>query len=220
MASTPRQTTISSGRFVADSSWILALALVVTLPSPGGASDGIVALQTAHPSCADDSDNTYVDCGNGTVTDNRTGLVWLKDATCYGDLSWHEAMEVVAGFSDIPDGSAVSGDDCGLSDGSSPGEWRLPSIAEWEVMVAHGLGLGCDPSITDDQGDGCWATTLECFLQGRNCSFEDVQSSAYWSSSTTSFSPNLAWEMLLDSGSVSNTFKTASKHLWPVRGGQ
>lgn len=200
--------------------FLLAALCSAVTPDRALAGDGIVALQTAHPSCADDSDNIYVDCGNGTVTDNRTGLVWLKDATCYEELSWHEAMEVVAGFSDIPDGSAVSGDDCGLSDGSSPGEWRLPSIAEWEVMVAHGLGLGCDPSITDDQGDGCWATTLECFLQGRNCSFEDVQSSAYWSSSTDSFSPTRAWEMLLNGGSVGNSFKTGSNYVWPVRGGQ
>ena len=36
-----------------------------------------------------------VDCGNGTVTDNRTGLVWLADADCLAEaVSWQEAMEL------------------------------------------------------------------------------------------------------------------------------
>jgi hypothetical protein len=42
----------------------------------------VVALQTVVPSCADDSANRCVDCGNGTVTNNDTGLVWLANADC------------------------------------------------------------------------------------------------------------------------------------------
>ena len=31
-----------------------------------------------------DNTNRYVDCGNGTVTDTVTGLIWLQDADCLG----------------------------------------------------------------------------------------------------------------------------------------
>jgi hypothetical protein len=58
------------------------LFLLVAIPPTSLAGDGVVALQTADPSCPDDSGKIYVDCGNGTVTDNRTGLVWLKNADC------------------------------------------------------------------------------------------------------------------------------------------
>ena len=101
------------------------------------AGDGVVALQTAGTSCADGSGNRYVDCGNGTVTDNETGLVWLANADCLGSVDWLTASEFVAGLSDKPEGSIAAAHDCGLSDGSSPGEWRLPSMEEWEAMVAE-----------------------------------------------------------------------------------
>ena len=114
------------------------------------AGDGIVALQTADPSCRTTTTPPprYVDCGNGTVTDNKTGLVWLKQANCIGAagggtgvplgrVNWHTAMEFVAGLSDLRDDPL----DCGLSDGSSPGDWRLPSVTEWqEMMRVRNLG--------------------------------------------------------------------------------
>ena len=54
------------------------------LGGPASAGDGVVALQTAAPTCPDDSGDRYVDCDNGTVTDNETGLVWLANADCFG----------------------------------------------------------------------------------------------------------------------------------------
>ena len=137
--------------------FVVLVLLIVALPLPSEAGDGVVALQTADPSCGDDSGDIYVGCGNGTVTDNRTGLVWLANANCLGQVTWYEAMESVAGLADSPPPpSAAAAHDCGLSDGSSAGEWRLPSIGEFEVMVADAVALGCDPTITDDTGLLCW----------------------------------------------------------------
>ena len=200
----------------------LVLVLIVAFPSPSPAGDGIVALQTADPSCADDSGNTYVNCGNGTVTDNRTGLVWLRNANCLETLDWGDAMDLVAGLSDIPPESAVADRDCGLSDGSSPGEWRLPSVSEFEAMALDARVLGCHPSITDDQGDGCWASTLECVLQGRTCSFSGVRSSSYWSSSVGLPDPTLAFFLSMENGTIGSTYRDTSDliYVWPVRGGQ
>ena len=68
----------------------LGSLLLLSCPVVVTAGDGIVALQTADPSCRNNSDNTHIDCGNGTVTDNWTGLVWLKDANCLGTVvDWY-----------------------------------------------------------------------------------------------------------------------------------
>ena len=128
--------------------WLyFGIVLAVTaLAAPASAGDGLVALQTADPACPDNSGNIYVDCGNGTVTDNRTGLVWLANTNCVNGPSWYEAMEIAAGLADLPDGACGGGVtrdncDCGLRDGSSPGEWRLASMAELKAMVKKGKTL-------------------------------------------------------------------------------
>ena len=203
---------------------IFSLVILVALCTNSAmwAGDGLVALQTADPSCPDDSGNIYVDCGNGTVTDNRTGLVWLQNADCIdeGAVDWYTAMEFVAGLSDLPGSDP---DDCGLSDGSSPGEWRLPSKAEWDSMVEDALGQGGDPdciaippTITTDSGNACWLTCV--FIP--TCSFSGVQSHVYWSSTTNVADPPVAWVGSLFNGNVGSINKTDAFRVWPVRGGQ
>lgn len=222
------------------------LALVIAT-GPGGAAlagDGMVALQTAAASCADDSGDRYVDCGNGTVTDNETGLVWLANANCLGmcnlsglpcavnadcpvgqicspvAVDWHTARDFVAGLSDKPPGSSAANQDCGLADGSSPGEWRLPSVEEWEAMVEHADDvLGCALlMITNDAGDDCWDPA--CVTAGA-CSFHGVQPARYWSSTTfVSWPESAAWFVSLEYGYVQVNIKTNDSYVWPVRGGQ
>jgi hypothetical protein len=194
----------------------IALVLVICTPGSGLAGDGVVALQTAAPSCADPtSTDRYIDCGNGTVTDNDTGLVWLANANCLNAwVDWFTAMEFVAGLSDLPGDDP---DDCGLSDGSSPGEWRLASKAEWQAMVADADGLGCSPTITNDAGNDCWDAA--CVTAGA-CSFSGVVSSFYWSASTGVGGPTFAWNVNLTFGNVGSSFKSGNDYVWPVRGGQ
>ena len=200
---------------------IVGVLLIVLCPAEVVAGDGVVALQTAEASCGAGSPASavYVDCGNGTVTDNRTGLVWLANADCLGGVvDWHTAMEFVAGLADQP---TFSADYCGLSDGSSPGEWRLPSLAEWEAMVADAVDLGCSPTITSDHPAGitpCWSAG--CSTLGL-CAFSDVHSDFYWSASSFVPMPSTAWVASLNTGiNFTNDFKTSVHYVWPVRGGQ
>ena len=60
-----------------------------------------------------------LDKGNGTVTIGS--LVWLKNASCYGDMDWNSAKTHA---SNLQSGA------CGLKDSSKAGEWRLPTVAE------------------------------------------------------------------------------------------
>ena len=189
----------------------------------------MVALQTAEASCREGSTVTYVDCGNGTVTDNRTGLVWLKNADCLGGgVDWNTAMEVVAGLADLDDsfctteGQTAAECDCGLSDGSSPGEWRLPSVSEWHTVILEAAALGCSsPPITSDFPAGitpCWSAS--CSTLGL-CAFSDVRSDFYWSSASFVDMPSRAWIASLKiAGFVNNDDKTSENFVWPVRGGQ
>ena len=64
--------------------------------------------------------------GDGTVTDHLTGLVWLQRADCLGTLDWPQAVAAAR---------ALASGACGLSDGSSAGQWRLPNIVELESLV-------------------------------------------------------------------------------------
>ncbi len=95
----------------------------------------------------------------------QAGLVWLANANCLsldatgGEVDWNTAMEFVAGLGDTGTGATAFIDDCGLSDNSSPGEWRLPSAAElYEMFLGPGPGApNCVPVLTNEVGDGCWS---------------------------------------------------------------
>ncbi|MBN1898814.1 MAG: DUF1566 domain-containing protein, partial [Spirochaetes bacterium] len=41
----------------------------------------------------------FTDHGNGTVTDNVTGLMWTKNANLYGAQNWNSAIDLAAGCS-------------------------------------------------------------------------------------------------------------------------
>ena len=49
----------------------------------------------------------------------------------------------------------------GLTDNSSPGDWRLPTKDEWTATVARAVALTCafgTPHLTNDVGKACYDT--------------------------------------------------------------
>ena len=168
--------------------------------------------------CVDDS-SRYVDCGNGTVTDTVTGLIWLKNVDCFGYLNWTAANGAAAALAD---------GQCGLTDGSSPGTWRLPSKDEWLATVAQAVTLGCRaPALTNDAG-------TECFGDGTTSSFPRVawslETAFFWSSSTNEQIPDWAHVMFLINGSINTVSPVTGCNCkvsdngwfrpWPVRDGR
>jgi Protein of unknown function (DUF1566) len=138
----------------------------------------------------------YRDQEDGTVKDTRSGLVWLADAACLGSMPWARAKAEVAALQD---------GDCGLTDGSRPGDWRLPSKAEWVAMVDCSCG---EVALGDDLGTACYA--------GGASSFRGVQPTDYWSS-TESIHDGTVRVMSLTLGLDSGAPATASLPVWPVR---
>jgi hypothetical protein len=152
----------------------------------------------------------YQDCGNGTVTDTVTGLVWLKNANCFGTKQWAAANQAAVVLAD---------GQCGLSDGSSAGDWRLPTKEEWEATVAQARAFSpacSNPALTDTSGMLCYSVGV-----GADQPFTNVQSDIYWSS-TAHANPTYACIVDLRDGSVENvvTHKANYTHVWPVRGGR
>ncbi|MDO9514287.1 MAG: DUF1566 domain-containing protein [Elusimicrobiota bacterium] len=105
-----------------------------------------------HPSATQMS---YTDNGDGTITDNRTGLMWLKDANNYnsGEMqTWEAALSGCEGFSYA-----------GYSD------WRLPNRRELFSIVKF---EGALPFINatyflNMQNNSYWTSTT-CVLNTTN----------------------------------------------------
>ena len=120
------------------------------------------------------------DNGNGTVTIGN--LVVLKDAGCLGRMNWDTAM---ARPKSLADGQ------CGLTDKSKAGDWRLPTVDELKVMY-HKKSL-----------------------------FKNVQPFSYWSSSTYAGDAPGDWTVDMGNGQVGyGNWAFNGGYVWPVRGGQ
>ena len=134
----------------------------------------------------------FTDNGNGTVTDNLTGLIWLKNANCFEGKDWDTALGDCNGLKD---------GDCALSDGSSAGDWRLPNAKELFSLIDLGQYSPALPS---------------------GHPFTGVQSNFYWSSTTIDSYSSIAWYVGMNFGDVSYGSKTFdyNYYVWPVRGGQ
>ncbi len=167
--------------------------------------DGSIRTQAnPDPPCFQNK-NRYVDCGNGTVHDTVTNLIWLKDANCFTEeTQWAAANNLAAG---LRDGS------CDLTDGSSPGDWRLPTKEEWEATVERADTLTCsDPCLVNTPGTACYTEGPQPFT--------GVESYYYWSSNTYADDPRRAYYLHLEFGNVNHNVKINQYYVWPVRGGQ
>ena len=150
----------------------------------------------------------FRDLGRGTVIDNNTGLIWLKNANCADSTAnWYAAFEWVdeLNFKGTMNGQS-SGDTSNA--GTHQRDWRVPNIEELQSLIDCDFR---DPALSNTAGDGKWS-------QGDP--FNNVQSYYYWSSSTNSNEPSDARVVSLDDGYMGWVDKTNVYYVWPVRGGQ
>ena len=92
--------------------------------------------------------NDFVDNGDGTITDNATGLMWLQDDSGEG-LDWENALAYADSFS-------FAGYD----------DWRVPNIKELQSIIDYsGVYPAIDPTyfnITDEDAY-FWSSTSAYF---------------------------------------------------------
>lgn len=73
----------------------------------------------------------FVDMEDGTVLDRWTYVRWLKDTNCfYNKVNWYDAMLLTV---------KLASGQCGLTDGSVAGDWRLPSGNELSFMSSESV---------------------------------------------------------------------------------
>lgn len=126
---------------------------------------------------------SYTDNGDGTITDNATGLVWEKltdDGTIHdwdNTYTWADAFAVkIAALNTVP---CFAGN-C---------DWRLPNLNELQTLADYGrVGPAIDPAF--------------------NSGGSFTQSSVYWSSTTYAPVPAIAWGVCFDNGGVCAGGKT------------
>ncbi|MBM9605735.1 Lcl C-terminal domain-containing protein [Desulfopila inferna] len=117
---------------------------------------------------------SFIDNGDGTVRDNLTGLIWLKNVNCGGDMSWTDALDWAV---------SVSDGECGLSDGSGAGDWRLPNIRELVSLMNFKYR---QPALSNANGSAQWSEGNP-FNNG-----QFLQSTALYWTSTSAFADNFA----------------------------
>lgn len=145
----------------------------------------------------------FTDMGDGTIRDNDSGLIWLKDASCSalvgtdpkGMADWDTANSAAA----VLDHGA-----CGLEDGSEPGDWRLPTKKEWEEFCSTGY---INPALVNTVGDDKWS---------EGDGFIGVQSGFYWSS-TEEGEYNACYVYLYDGVGGEGSRWYGNVYVWPVR---
>ena len=159
-------------------------------PAPKGA-DGALQNGIAWPS------PRFTDTGDGAISDALTGLAWLKNANCTdtvggvkkdaGTLKWSQALTW---------SNALATGKCGLSDGSAPGDWRLPNLRELHSLVDLSQNSPALPA---------------------GHPFLSVWSTGYWSSSTVALATGQAWILNLGLGDPGRLGKASRQFVWPVR---
>lgn len=112
----------------------------------------------------------FTDNGNGTVTDNLTGLLWPRNANLTGNAtSWQEALDFITTMNNT--------NTYGRSD------WRLPNINELESLI--------NDNTVDARRTSTWLNT-----EG----FENVQEYDYWTSTTDAMTNTDAWRVFMRTG--------------------
>jgi hypothetical protein len=136
----------------------------------------------------------FIDNKDGTVTDNLTRLTWLKNTNCFGKLDWRGAVLAAGGLKE---------GDCGpnpalvLSDGSSAGDWRLPTMGELCTLIDFSRR---DPALPSGH------------------MFSAVPPGYHWSATTLDYHSGIAWIVYFASGTTCYEAVTnQAGHVLPVR---
>ena len=142
----------------------------------------------------------FRDKGDGTVEDNLTGLIWLKNANC-STISPADWVTALSNAKDLANGQ------CGLTDRTRAGDWRLPNVKELHSLLDFAF---FGPALSNAAGTAQWT-------EGN--AFSGVAGTDYWSS-TTYTNPDSAWFVLFSDGFTSAQAKGLTFRVWPVRGGK
>jgi hypothetical protein len=134
----------------------------------------------------------FLDNGNGTLTDTMTGLVWMKQANCI-EAGWAEAVAQV---------QSLGNGTCGLSDGSKPGDWRLPNRNEMQSLEDRMVNNEADFM----NATYVWKSDAALYRSPIFASF--MGNVYYWTSTTDAADTTEAWTVFSCDFGVYNVAKS------------
>ena len=151
----------------------------------------------------------FVDNGNGTVTDNLTGLQWEQktdDATVHDKDNTYSWGVLGNGDYANADGTAFTSFLATLNSGGCfAGQcgWRLPTFMELQTILAFTPGP-------------YWCTTRPCIdpVFGPTA----LAGAYYWSSTVHAYNPDYAWVGDFSDGFVFSNLKLSTHYVRVVRG--
>ncbi|MBJ6726553.1 Lcl domain-containing protein [Geomesophilobacter sediminis] len=123
------------------------------------------------------TDPRFVDKGDGTVADTVTGLTWLKQADCIND-TWSGTLSAV---------NSLTSGQCGLTDGSTAGQWRVPNRNEMLSLADRAPTFQIASYLNGIAGPDMVTVTGPVFFKSFRIS------SYYWTSTTSAADTTRAW---------------------------
>ena len=159
----------------------------------------------------------YVDNGDGTITDTKTGLMWEKksdDAT----INDKDNTYTWTSTSTAADGTVFTTFLAGLNAGSGFAghtDWRLPNRRELDSIVNL---ENVNPAVSAAFNNNCGANSsgnAGCTVTTCSCTVPDF----YWSSSTYAFDPQGAWGVFFFDGGNGAGSENFDFFVRAVRGG-
>ena len=119
--------------------------------------DGITSNMLTRQLRVESTPDRFIGCGNGTVLDTRINLLWLQDAGCLA-LNFDDVLNrwgFNASTAQERVNTLLANSLCGLSDGSVPGDWRLPTVSEFRQIVTATPSAE-PPALLNGSGTGQW----------------------------------------------------------------
>jgi len=150
---------------------------------------------------------SYTDNGDGTVTDNVTGLMWEKLSDDSSIHDWNNLAYIWADASAVKV-ATLNTMNAGVGFANHT-DWRVPNIKELQTLVNFGTSAPATHSAFNSACvPGCTVTTCSC-----------TRSSIYWSSSTYQPAPSYAWRTDFNDGLTDSYDTTGGGYVRAVRGG-
>jgi Protein of unknown function (DUF1566) len=152
----------------------------------------------------------FTDNGDGTITDNVTELIWLKNANCPNTgRDWPTALADVASLNST---GYMNGNDCGDTSnaGNHQTDWRLPKIRELLSLLNFAFN---SPAISNAAGTGKGSGS-DPFAN-----FPAASLSPYWSSTAKADDSGTVWGVGFSDGDVLDFRASNDFFVTAVRGG-
>jgi len=196
VVNTSSGTAVAGDILIGKKAWVAGSDVIGTMyPAPVSKTGQTVSFATSDDGALQKgvtvSSSRFTDNQNGTVTDNLTGLVWLKKANCFVGQTWENA---------ISSANNLSNSTCELLDGSATGQWRLPNLKEIQSLMDYGNSIPALPSGHPFLG----VDTVQFF----------------WTSTRYAYINTQAWVVDMWASNIYPRTLSTPYAAWPVRGGQ